>query len=408
MPLLERLTLSRDNRAQQTNQLKEALGVDELTYLATCNRVDILYVTSRLTSPEQLLHRLLDFFFLSGRKVPFFPNDFYHYTGRDAVTHLFRTASSLDSMVVGETQISGQLKQALQEAIAACTVGPHLENLINESLLVARRVKRDTNIGAGALSMASLAVGALNEHLCRETAPRIALVGAGPMTSKLANYLSELGHSNLVFVNRTVANIAGLAQEMNAPAIALDEFIAQPPEVSAIVSATGSTEVVFDRCFLERLSERAQPIVCIDLAVPRDFETEFARSPKVRYLDIPGLKAQGNDNLRQKFIEAGKAESIVRDSVTRYFADRLHVSLKPIFQSSYQESLTLAHQAMADLFANQLSKLEESERESLVRLVSKLIGNAAFNPVRVLSERLAQLTGDSRLADFEALHRESA
>ena len=116
MPLLEKLTLDRETKIEQLQQLKEVLGIDELIYLSTCNRVEFFYANEESNDRGNLLHRLIDFFFADGSDMNFFPNDFYNYTGKEAITHLFRTVSSLESLVVGETQITGQFKDAFQEA----------------------------------------------------------------------------------------------------------------------------------------------------------------------------------------------------------------------------------------------------------------------------------------------------
>ncbi|MCM2273078.1 MAG: hypothetical protein NDJ18_11055, partial [candidate division Zixibacteria bacterium] len=213
MPLLERLTVDRETRAAEIARLKLLLGVDELVYLATCNRVEFIYATSSKIAPGKLLHRLIDHFFRDQREICFFPNDFYHFTGREAILHLFRTASSLESLVVGETQITGQLKQAHQDALDCGVAGTVTSGLITEALQVAKRVKRETDLGIGALSMASLAATELSVRLERAADPVIALVGAGPMTSKMAKYILENKVGHLLFVNRTVSKADALAAE---------------------------------------------------------------------------------------------------------------------------------------------------------------------------------------------------
>ncbi len=389
MPLLERLTVDRETRAAEIARLKHLLGVDELVYLATCNRVEFIYATSSKIAPGKLLHRLIDFFFRDQRDICFFPNDFYHFTGREAILHLFRTASSLESLVVGETQITGQLKQAHQDALDCGVAGTVISGLINEALQVAKRVKRETDLGIGALSMASLAASELSVQLEKAADPVIALVGAGPMTSKMAKYILENKVGHLLFVNRTVSKAEALAVEFGGTAISFDEFVANPDSVDAIVSATSATEPVFDASFLNRISERATPVVCVDLAVPRDFSVDFSSDPRVSLIDIPYLKSRGNGNLRQKFVEAGKANEIVRDAVNQYLADRVELTLKPIFADSYQESLELANRALDDLFTTKLTNLDDDGRRAVKRLVTKLIGHSSFQPVKMLSDRLA-------------------
>ncbi len=390
MPLLERLTIPRESQTQLLEELKSKLGLDELVYLSTCNRVEFMYVTAGDQPDGRLLHRLIDFFFAGRQDVGFFPNDFYHFTAREAITHLFRTVSSLESLVVGETQITGQFKQAYQEASERGHVGPMLADLAEEALQVAKRVKRDTSLGVGALSMASLAANELQAHLEGKSTAVIALVGSGLMTRKLAKNVQDAGLGRLLFVNRTLEKARALADEFGGRAVSLDDFRAHPAEVDAIISATAAPDPVFDAHFLAALPHSGSRVLCVDLAIPRDFSPEFDHDPRVLLVDIPVLKSRGNGNLRQKFIEATKANEIVTEAVARYLSDRMEVSLKPIFHDSYKESIELANRALNDLFAQKLSGLEDHEREAVTRLVTKLIGHSSFQPVRLLSQRLAQ------------------
>lgn len=391
MKLLEHLTIERDSRVETLKRLKQTLGLEELVYLSTCNRVEFVYVSSGRYAGSKLLHRLIDFFFRGIKGLGFFPNDFYHYTGREAVAHLFRTTASLESLVVGENQIAGQYRDAFMEALASGLAGETLKDISEEALVVAKKVKRETTIGSGAISMASLATDELAEYLEPGDQPVIALVGTGPMTLKLAKYVQDNQLGKLLFVNRTVEKAEILATQHDGSAVALCDFMDSPAPVDAIVSATAATEDVFDSNFLSRLQQRSKPVLCIDLAIPRDFSAEFNDNPKVKLVDIPYLRSKCNGNLRQKFIETSKANEIVREAVTQYLSDRMEVSLKPIFHDSFQESMRLAKNALDDLFAKKVTNLSQEEKDAIYRLVNKLIANSAFQPAKALSNHLVEL-----------------
>ena len=402
LPLLERLTVERDNKATTLQRLKETMQIDELIYLGTCNRVEFLYVSYDNQPQDRLLHRLIDFFFRDGVELSFFPNDFYNFTGKDAITHLFRTVSALDSLVVGETQITGQFKEAFQESQELGLSGAIMSGLAQEALVTARKVKRETSIGSGSVSMASLAVSALKKQLADRPNPVIALIGSGPMTSKLAHALRKSISPSLRFVNRTREKAEKLAEEFGGTAVALEEFLAAPGEVDAIVSATAASNAVFTETFLSVLPNGSEPLVCIDLAVPRDFSREFEHDSRVCLIDIPKLRSLAQVNLRQKFVEAGRANDIVRESVTKYLSDRIEVSLKPIFHESYQESIALARKALDELFTTRLNSLDEDSRETVHRLVSRLIGHSSFQPAKMLSSHLVGIQSESTLIDVTA------
>jgi len=388
-PLQERLTIDRDARPVVLRKLKQQLGLDELIYLGTCNRVEILYAIPYASiSAGRILHRLIDFF-LSGRPcINFFPNDFYCYEGREALTHLFRTVSSLDSLVIGETQITGQFKEAWQEAQRLGLCGEVLSQLARESLLAARRVKRETEIGRGSLSMASLATESLMEQLGDISNPRVALTGAGSMTVKLAQYLRENTKAELLFVNRTLDKAKDLADRFGGAAAPLSEFSTAPGRLDAIFSATAAPTVVFDEATLKALTAENNRVTCIDLAVPRDFCSAFNWHHQICFFDIPRLKARGTKNLRRKFIETEKANRIINEEVNRYIAHRYELSLKPIFAESHRESLALARKALDDFFSRNLTNLNQNQLNDLQRLITSLISKSTFHPMHTLSSRL--------------------
>ena len=389
MPLLELLTLDRDDKHERLGQLKDALGISEMIYLSTCNRVEFFYVNTDENHRGNILHRLIDYFFADGTELNFFPNDFYHYTGKEAITHLFRTVASLESLVVGETQITGQFKDASIDALDHNLAGPTLKKLSEEALLVAKKIKRETTLGEGAQSMASLASTEIKDYYENQTGLVFALVGAGTMTEKFAKYINKAKMGQLIFVNRSKDKAEALAETYGGEALSLEEFKNNPPKVDSIISATAAKEPVFDFDFVKQLPPTEKPIMCIDLAIPRDFADEVNLHPNIKIVDIPFLKSKSQSNLRRKFIEASKANKIVKEAVQKFLQDCLEGSIKPIFHTSYQESIELARNAFGDLFQNKVKNLSPEEEAAILNLVTKLIGNTVFQPARRLSKQLA-------------------
>ncbi len=407
MPLLESLTLDREQRASILNELKTTLGLSELVYLGTCNRVEFIYATPEKNDNKQQLHGLIDFFFSDGKSINFFPNEFYHYTGKDAVTHLFRTASSLESLVLGENQITGQIKNAHQDAIDDGLSGPELDGLIREALAISRKVKSKTEISKGAVSMASLASSELCKALEQTEKPNIALVGSGPMQGKLARYINDNLSASLLFVNRTVEKAEKLAEEFGGKAVSLDQFKAQPAVVDAIISATAAVDPIFSCDFLGKLERNGKHVVCVDLAVPRDFSPEFKDQSQVTLIDIPHLKSKSQGSLRQKFVEAGKANEIVRAAVDKYLSSRIEVSYKPLFNDSYEESMELAQKMLGDLFSKRVTSLGQEDQDAVLRTVTKLIGQSTFGPLKKLSRQIIDEQPETSSEDMSMRYREA-
>lgn len=389
MPLLERLTIDREFRQEELTRLKNALGLQELIYLPTCNRVEFIYLSSGLYSCDHLLHGIIDYFFKGGRDLNFFPNDFYQYSGKEAVTHLFRTVSSLESLVLGESQITSQFKQALQDAQEYGIIGPALTHLAGEALTVSRKVKRDTELGNGMVSMASLAFTALKESLEGRKNPVIALVGSGEMTVKFARYLKESRLGELLFVNRTLSKAESLAARFGGRAVSLDDFKRMPDAVDGIMSATAANDPIFDGNFMKTLPLTDGPVVCIDLALPRDFSLDFAGDNKIILIDIPSLKTRGNGNVKRRFVAAGRANTMVKQAVAEYLLKRMEVSLRPIFKSSFDESQRFANRTVDDLFDYRLAELNDDQKQAVRELAGKLVGFSSYQPVKCLSATLA-------------------
>ncbi|MEA1980666.1 MAG: glutamyl-tRNA reductase [candidate division Zixibacteria bacterium] len=407
MPLLERLTVDRDSKIETIQKLKEILGLEELIYLSTCNRVEFIFVKPRHISNNTILHKMIDFFFKDNTTISFFPNDFFTYSGKEAISHLFRMTSSLESLVVGETQISSQFKTAYEEAQVAGWCGPMLNSLAKEALMIAKRVKKETTISDGSVSMASLATNELKNTLAKIEAPKVAIVGSGEMSVKMAKYIRDIFNGQIVFVNRTLAKAEKLASEYKCESIALDKFLDSPIEIDAIITATAAVGSVFDFEFLKKLQKMNKQIVCIDLAIPRDFSFDFNGAENITLIDIPFLKSKAQSNLRQKFVEASRADEIVRDAVLQYLSYRIEVSLKPIFNESYKESMDFARKAYDNLFSHRMQSLPEEEKEAVFELISKVIGYSSFQPVKMLSNRFVEMRSNIDLAEIASIRKEA-
>jgi glutamyl-tRNA reductase len=274
-------------------------------------------------------------------------------------------------------------------------------------MVVAKKVRRETSLGKGCLSMASLAMIELKANLPVGFKPTVALVGSGPMTTKFAKHIRESFEADLLFVSRSIDNAEKLAVEHSGSATSLSDFLTARTPVDVIISATASNDPVFDGAFLERLEPSQGRVFCIDLAIPRDFSAEFDSSDKALVMDIKHLKSREQGNLRQKFVEAGQANRIVREAVGKFLSDQIELTLKPIFNESYEESIEMANRAMEDLFAKRLTSLSDEDRDAVLRLVSKLVGHSSFQPVRMLSERLVTLQSELAISEFAGLRREA-
>ncbi len=385
-----RFTVAREAREEAVARLAAELGVAELVYLATCNRVEILY---RERDGKRACDRRRDVFrVLTGTEPQ--PGEAEHllrgWHGEGAVEHLFVVAAGLDSAQVGEREIQGQLRDALDIARAANTAafgsgsGANglLGRLVEEALRVAHQVHRNSALGEGRLSLAEIAADHLLERV-RRVPGRVALIGVSPMTRKCGEALAR-EHVPLVVVNRTLERAEELASALgNAFAMSLDDFRARPPRIEALVAATGSPEAVLDRACLERLAARSpsgEPPLAVDLAVPPDVDPAAARSAGLPRLGMDEINREADEQRSRRQAETAAARELVDaalDELRHRLAERV---LSPVLARINQRYRQTAAEGMERLLAKEGAGFDARQREALGRWAEMLAKRLAHLP----------------------------
>jgi glutamyl-tRNA reductase len=372
-------TVERKHRVRRTAELAAALGVDELVYLATCNRVEVVYRASAGRDlREPLLRALL------GREPR--PDEaarsFRAWSGDGAVRHLFEVAAGLDSAQLGEREIRGQVRDALADARLAGTSGGLLDQLMEEALRVARRVHLRTQLGAGKVSLADIAAELLLERVRRTPSP-VALVGVSAMTRRCAEILAR-ARVPFVVVNRTVARAEALAATHHAAsAMALDEFRLEPPRVEAVLCATGAPVAVLDRAALERLAAHTasqEPPLVVDLALPPDVDPETARETQVQRVGMDEINGAAERQHSSRRAQATAAHALVDEALgglKRRLAER---ALAPVITRINQRYRQTALDGLERLLAKQGVDLAGADREALERWAETLARRFAHLP----------------------------
>ena len=397
MQLLEALTVPSDSRAEVLAALKSACGFAELTPVFTCNRVEFYYIAAEGPAGTAYRNKLLDFFLRGRDKVSFSPADIYSYSAFRALKHLYRVSASLDSMVVGEAQILGQVKDALVEARSLQLIGPSLEATFAEAFRVAKKIRRETPLGEHAVSMATLVATTVDEHLTKWGPAGVAIVGVGPMATKLADHLRSHPGIKIHFVNRTLAKAQVLAEQFSGQAVSLDEFLAKPPDVDIIFSSTSSPDPLFDRDRIDRIRwERNSlaPLLLIDLAIPRDIEPSVGTLPNVLLRDIPYFQTIADTNRRARFVAVDQAEQIVELEIARAHRENAERQFKPVFASTLSEALAYARTGLDKLYATRLDHLTAADRDAISYWVEKLVRYTNQLPVGALAEQADTSRGD--------------
>jgi glutamyl-tRNA reductase len=316
--LRERLDFVSRGLGDALSQLERVPEVSEAVVLATCNRAEIYAATDSLPAVGSALRR----FFSSFHQVA--DDDiaahFYERTDEDVARHLFRVSAGLESMVVGEPQILGQVKSAYHAAADRRSAGPLLNRLFHHSFAVGKRVRAETGLGEGAVSVSYAAVGLARKIFGNLGGRSVLVVGAGDMGKLTARHLKAQGISGLRLTSRTLAHVEAAASYLGATAIPWNDRQAAFAEADIIVTATGAAQPVVTSAEIAAAvgSRRNRPLFIIDIAVPRDVEPSAGEIEQVFLYNVDDLQAIVQENLTRRGGEIARAESLVDEEVARF------------------------------------------------------------------------------------------
>ncbi len=300
--LRERIAISREDLPETTRALAAVPGVAECMIVSTCNRVEIVAALEGQTADlPGFLHRQF------GLDPALLAPHIYQHIDQDAVRHLFRVAASLDSMVVGEPQILGQVKEAFTVARASGTVGAHLEHLLQSAFAAAKRVRTETEIGSNSVSIASVAVELARKIFGSLNGRTVFLVGAGKMSELAARHLVQQGAGAILVTNRTQERARQLAEPFKGRVIPFEQLYEAASEADIVISSTGAPHPIFRRehcqAFMHR--RRNRPMFFIDIAVPRDVDPAVNQLEGIFVYDIDDLQAVAASHMAERGRQAG-------------------------------------------------------------------------------------------------------
>ena len=400
--VLGAFTIPREEREERVPKLAAATGVRELVYLATCNRVEVAFAIDGAT-PIAACRRQL-FAALAGREPQ--AGEAEHtlrvWQGEGAAEHLFLMTAGLDSARVGESEISGQVREAVDQSRALGLLGPRLEKVFAEAMKVAKHVRPVTEGRIGKVSLAEIALRHVIERIER-TPGRVALVGVSPMTEQCARALAARGVSVIV-INRTLERAQALAADVGGESRSLDAFRAAPDGVEAVVVATGAREPVLSRADLERMAARApsgeSPLV-VDLGVPANVAPEDAAAADVPRVGMDDISEEAAADRGRILMEFAEARAIVDEALTdlrRHAAERLIGPMIAQMRLRYRQT---ALEGVERLFERDLVGLGETERETIRRWAETLARRFAHVPSVGLRDLVFQAGPSAVEAFFE-------
>ena len=376
----ERLAIP-DSKLQDTcRQLAAHPGIEEGLVVSTCNRVEV--VTHTTNGAADLRGFLREHFHLSGLELD--PH-LYEFRDKDAVRHVFRVASSLDSMVVGEAQILGQVKEAYATARAAGAVGSQLDQLFSRAFAVAKRVRTETAVGSTSVSIASVAVELAKKIFGNLKGKTVFLVGAGKMSELAARHLLTHGCNSIFVSNRTYDRAVGLAHKFEGQAIRFDDLYNTCDRADIVISSTGAPHAIFQREHGERFLQRRKnrPMFFIDIAVPRDVSPEMGRLDGIFVYNLDDLQQAVSAHVADRRKEAERAEVIIAEEVERFEARLQTLDVVPTIVS-LQEHLETIRQAEINRVRGRLGDLSREQEIAVEALTRGIINKVMHTPVTAL------------------------
>jgi len=326
--LRERFAFAEARIPDALKSLRDSGLADEAVILSTCNRVEI-YIATRL-EPAKAFEELKQFLAGSAhdddqpaqRAAP--ANEWYTLAEPQSLVHLFKVASGLDSMVLGETEILGQLKDAYQLAHQHGHTGPRLNKAFQRAFNAAKHVRTDTNIQRGSVSVASVAVE-LAEKIFSSLAERdVLVIGAGDTSEKVARALMSRGAKSIIVASRTFERAQVLAQEFKGRAVQFEHWAVEFEQIDIAISSTSAPHHILDRTKLEPLMKRRKdrPLLLIDIAVPRDIDPSVNFLENVYLYNVDDLQAIADGYLKQRKEEIARCEQIIREKVESLLGSR--------------------------------------------------------------------------------------
>jgi glutamyl-tRNA reductase len=378
---LAEFALDQERAAGALQEFAQRLHLSELAYLATCNRVELIFARSERTAAPDL--RRDAFQLLTGRAAAHGEAErrLRAWTGEGAAEHLFLTAAGLDSACVGETEIVGQVRGAQERSLELGLCGPSLGVVFEEALRIAGRVRGGTRLAEGRVSLAEIAVAKLRERIAR-TPGRIALVGVSPMTERAAVSLAQAG-LDFTIVNRSVDKAAALAARHGAQHLALDAFRRDPPAIEALLTATGAGEPILGRPTLERLAAHTrsgQPPLIVDMAVPGDVDASHCAALAMPRVGMDEIVQHAEQSRAARLLEAGPAREQVDqalDELQDRFTERYY---GPLFGALQQRYRRTAEEGVKRLLKKELKGLGDAERAAIETWVEVLARRFAHIP----------------------------
>jgi glutamyl-tRNA reductase len=388
---------SRDGEVMRKRLQSAAALCGEAMLLSTCNRVELYGALPAAGETQAVLTRIEELFI---QPLPQARKHIYRLEGEPALSHLYRVASSLDSMVVGEPQILGQVKAAYREARSAGTVGQVLGSVLPRAFAIAKRVRSETAIGESPASVASVAVDLARQIFGELAGHPVMLVGAGKMAELCARHLHEAGATDFIVVNRTVSRAEELAARLGGSAHALTELEPLLSRAAVVLFSAGAPEPLLRAEVLARAmkARRGRWLLLIDIAVPRDVDPQCGKLDNVYLYDIDALSEVVAGNLGERRKAAQAAEAILQVEMQRTAERDRSADVVPLIRALRERAQGIADAEVARVLPR-LGPLGDRERALVTGLADAVVNKLLHGPLTALKRGASESSGGGELAE---------
>lgn len=378
----ERFNFSADRVASIMRRLRNYDNIPEAMLLSTCNRTELYMVMENTDESIPFVKHLLEHLAGEAYKSEYF----YNLSGTHCVRHLFRVASSLDSLVVGEGQILSQIKNAYHIARTSGMTDTILNTIMNKAIAVGKRVRTETKIAYSSVSVSSAAVDLAMNILGDLSAANILVLGAGHMSELTARHLIDKGAKTIIVSNRNLDHAKELADKFNGKAIPYDEMFAQAAAADIIITSTGAPHYVLTAKNLGPLLENRQgkPLILIDIAVPRDVDPELSKFGGVTIYNIDDLENVVDVNKNFRSSEAKVAENIIEEEIAALKERLRYYTMRPVMVQLHDKMNFLRQKVLKKAFIK-LPDLTDNERRIIDLMTQRLEHKFLREPMRAMN-----------------------
>ena len=381
----EKVAFNGPKLTEALNRLKDYPHVKEHIILSTCNRVEIYAAVDDLDSGKESINRFISDFHGISRDL--LNKSLYIHIGADSVRHIYRVGAGLDSMVLGEPQILGQLKTAFDAALKNKTTGVFLNKLMRKSVSVAKRIRTETGIAESAVSISFAAIELAKKIFEDVSQKSFMLIGAGEMAELAAKHLLNLGVKDVYVTNRTTERAEELAKEFNGKVILFDNFPLELRFCDIVICSTGAPDYILKKDEMHRIMKdrKQKPVFIIDISVPRNIDPLIDELDNVYLYDVDNLQGIVHTNIQERAKEAEKGEKIVDEEIDVFIKWTSSLSATPTIVALRNKAETMRQDEL-DKTLKKLGPLEEKQIKAIEYLSNTIVNKLIHPPTTALKE----------------------